>query len=375
MNLFESVKRLVDRARPPVGITPADVIFRENKWRLLRYQRGPHPLRFSTPVLLVPSLINRHYVLDLVPGRSFAEYLVQEGHDVFIIDWGTPGDEDRYLEFDTIVDRYLGRAVSRTLGATKSESVHLLGYCLGGTLTTIYAALHPENIASLVALAAPIKFADDGMLSLWTRSPGFNVDALVEAFGNVPWPLMQASFQLLKPTLNLTKTVQLIDRFWDDEFLDGFFALETWSNDNVAFPGAAYQKYIQALYREDALIKGALRISGQPVQLSKVVAPTLAVTFSHDHIVPEASAAVLLDHVGAPVKEQIRLSGGHVGAVISRKAKERLWPALSAWWAKNEPPAQSDEPASKKVADPRAVDLAGPVPLRKTKRKRSEVEA
>ena len=92
-----------------VGCTPHDVVFGENKWKLLRY-RGRRSRMHPMPVLMVPSLINRHYVLDLLPQRSFAAYMVAQGHEVYIIDWGTPGDEDRYLTFDTICDRYLGRA-------------------------------------------------------------------------------------------------------------------------------------------------------------------------------------------------------------------------------------------------------------------------
>jgi len=113
--IVEGLKKLAERARrglPPVGQTPHDEIFRENKWRLLRFRPVvPEAQRKRTPILLVPSLINRWYILDLQPGRSFAEWLVAAGHDVYIIDWGTPGAEDRYLTFDDICDRYLGRAV------------------------------------------------------------------------------------------------------------------------------------------------------------------------------------------------------------------------------------------------------------------------
>ena len=109
---------LPTRPKPPVGTTPADVVHSENKWRLLRYRPGPAGIRYQTPLLLVPSLINRHYVLDLLPGKSFAEAMVAAGHEVYIIDWGTPGPEDRYLSFDDITDHYLGRATRIARAAT-----------------------------------------------------------------------------------------------------------------------------------------------------------------------------------------------------------------------------------------------------------------
>lgn len=334
-----AIARLLLRRPPPLGQTPADVVHAENKWQLLRYRpQRPGGPAFRTPVVIVPSLINRHYVLDLSPGRSFVESMVARGHDVFIIDWGTPGAEDRFLGFDEICDRYIGRAIRRAARASGTERVHLLGYCLGGTLATIHAAVYPERLASLVALAAPIDFDQAGIMRDWVRTKTFDVGALVDAMGNVPWPLMQAAFHLLRPTLPLAKGVGLCERAWDDEFLDGFFAVERWSNDNVSFPGACYRRYIEALYRDNALISGRFTLGGRPVRLERIDCPTLAVTFEGDHIVPEASGRVLLELVGTTRTRSIRLRGGHVGAVVSRKAATGLWPQLSAWWAEHEPP-------------------------------------
>lgn len=336
------------RLEPKVGMTPADVVHTENKWRLLRYRGTP---RYATPILLVPSLINRHYVLDLQPGKSFAEYLVGQGHDVYIIDWGTPGPEDRYLTFDDICDRYLGRAVRVAARRSGADTVHLLGYCLGGLLTTIYTAVRPERVASMVALAAPIAFDDDGLLARWTRSPQFDVDALVDATGNVPWPLMQASFHMLRPTANLAKLVRFVDKCWDDTFLDGFFAVERWGNDNVSFPGECYRRYINELYRGNALIEDRFTLSGEPVRLDAISCPVLAVTFEHDHIVPISSAAVLLDRVSSTDRERIHLPGGHVGAVVSRTASRTLWPQLSQWWADRDRAVRADLSAPIRMAD------------------------
>jgi polyhydroxyalkanoate synthase len=354
---LQDVGRLVARVAQPkaaVGMTPARVVHHENKWRLLRYEARPAGLAYRTPLLLVPSLINRHYVLDLMPGKSFVEYLVGMGHDVFIIDWGTPGPEDRLLTFDDIVDGYLGRAVRVAARLAGAERVHLLGYCLGGTLAIIHAAARPARIASLCVLAAPVRFDDEGLLSAWTRTRSFDLEALVGALGNVPWQLLQSAFHLLRPTLNLSKAVHLLDKAWDDAYLDGFFALETWGNDNVAIPGAAYRTLVGALYRENALAAGTLRLSGEPVALANITCPTLAVTFEHDNIVPWRSAAALLDAVGAADQERVHLPGGHVGAVISRAASKGLWPQLQAWWAAREVAAPPDTTAVSTPRRPRS---------------------
>ena len=319
--------RRVPKGRPPVGQTPHTVAWTENKWRLLRFS-PPGGARFATPIILVPSLINRWYVLDLGPGRSLIEWLVAQGHDVFCIDWGTPTDEDRFLTWDDIGGRYLGRAVRVAARAGRSGEVHVLGYCLGGTLATSYVAAFPEHVASLVALAAPIDFAEAGIMSTWTRTPTFDVGALVGALGNVPWQLMQSAFHMLRPTLTAAKIVGLLDRAWNDEFLDGFLAIETWGNDNVSFPGAAYQRYIDELYRGNRLVAGGFTVLGRPAELGAITCPLLAVAFAHDQIVPLPCALPSVDRVSSVDKQLMVLDGGHVGAVISRKAAGKLWPAL-----------------------------------------------
>ena len=315
-----------------VGATPHTVAWTENKWRLLRFT--PAQRRFATPVLLVPSLINRWYVLDLGPERSFIEWLVAQGHEVFCIDWGTPGDEDRYLTWDDIGGRYLGRAVR--LCARDTGKVHVLGYCLGGTLTSAYVAAFPEGVASLTALAAPVDFEHAGIMSTWTRTRTFDVRSILDAFGNIPWPLMQASFRMLRPTLQAAKMVALLDRAWDDEFLDGFLATEQWGNDNVSFPGECYARYIEDLYRRNQLVAGTFTVLGRPAKLPSITCPTLAVAFADDHIVPVASAQPLIDLVASRDKQIIVDRGGHVGAVVSKKAATRLWPAMHTFWAQRD---------------------------------------
>lgn len=339
---LKSLATLATRKRPPVGTTPADVVHAENKWKLLRYRRSTPPA-FATPVLMVPSLINRHYVLDLLPGKSFAEWLVAQGHDVYCIDWGTPGDEDRYQTFDDVCDKALGRALRKT-GAPKA---HVLGYCMGGTLAAIHASVHSDRFASLTALAAPVRFADAGLLGLWTQSPQFEPRTLVDALGNVPWQLLQSSFHMLRPTLNLSKAVHLVDRAWDDEFLDGFLAIETWGNDNVSFPGEVWRTWVDELYRQDAFAAGTFALSGAPARIENITCPLLVITFEHDNIVPRASAAPLLERAGSKDKVELHMSGGHVGAVVSRGAAKKLWPAMSDFWAKREPVKVVDAPPSR----------------------------
>jgi len=348
---FAKLAQMIAKPKPPVGTTPADVVHRENKWRLLRYRPAAGGPKFQTPVLLVPSLINRHYVMDLLPGKSLAEDLVKAGHDVYCLDWGTPGDEDRHLTFDDICDRYLGRAIRKVAQRSPRGKTHVLGYCLGGTLATIHASVHQEHVASLLVLAAPVSFGGEaGLLETWTRLDSFKVSDVVDAFGNVPWQLMQSAFTMLRPTLGMSKVVHVVDKAlkddpvnankWD-EFSEGFRALETWGNDNVSFPGACYVRYIEELYRNDALMKGTFTLAGEDARLEKITVPTMCIVFEHDNIVPWQNAAVLVEKIASTDKELLKLPGGHVGAVVSRSAQKGLWPRMSAFWAKRDADAKN----------------------------------
>jgi polyhydroxyalkanoate synthase len=262
-----------------------------------------------------------------------AEDLVKMGHDVYCIDWGTPSDEDRFVTFDDVCDKYLGRAIRKVAATSPRNKTHVLGYCLGGTLSVVHAAAHPEHIASLLLLAAPVSFAEAGPMAVWTRSPQFKVGDIVDGFGNVPWQLMQGAFHMLRPTLNLAKAVGVIDRAANDEFLDGFLALETWGNDNVSFPGACYAEYIERLYRGDALMNDTMTLSAIPARLSNIKMPVCSIVFGHDNIVPKESAAPLVDRISSEDKLLLELPGGHVGAVVSKAAQKNLWPKMSAYWA------------------------------------------
>jgi len=338
LGTLKNVGSLITRKPPPVGQTPHEVVHRENKWRLLRF-RGD--VRYRVPILIVPSMINRWYVLDLMPGRSLVEWLVQQGHDVYVIDWGTPGAEDRFLTFDDVVGRYLGRALRRSTESSGSPRVHVLGYCMGGTLAAIHASVYPERIASLTALASPVAFHDDSLLAAWTRNPAFDVEGFVDAFGNAPWPMLQASFMMLRPTLTLSKLAFLLDkavtgRGFDDAFLDGFFAKEKWANDNVALAGGVFRTWVRDIYRRDAIMEGSLTLDGHPVRLEAVRSALHVISFEDDYIVPKATAAPLAERASSEDILHTHLRGGHIGAVVSKGASERLWPVMQQWWAERD---------------------------------------
>jgi len=312
---------------PPLAQTPRDELLLEGGARLYRF-RGSAPAR-GVPLLLVPSLINRWYVLDLRPGASLVEALVAAGIDTWLLDWGTPEPEDRYLDWDAVLRR-LGRATRRVQRETGAARLGLLGYCMGGTLTAIHAAQHPDTLAALITLAAPIDFARGGRLRDMVDPRWFDADAIADA-GNVAPSQMQAGFTALRPTLELAKLVSTPELALDPKSREAFLALEAWAGDNIAFPAAAYRRYIAEMYQDNQLVAGTHRANGRAAPLSAITCPTLVITASRDAICPPPAATALLSLIGSHDTETIQVPGGHVGAVVGSKAARDMYPALVRW--------------------------------------------
>jgi len=268
-------------------------------------------------------------VLDLRPGASLVEALVRAGIDVWCLDWGVPEAEDRYLDWEAVLAR-LGRAVRRVKRETAADKLAVLGYCMGGTLTTIYAAQHASDFAALITLATPIDFQRGGQLRCMVEPQWFDVDAIADA-GNVAPVQMQAGFVALRPTLDMGKIMAMPDLATDARAREAFFALDEWASDNIPFPAEAYRRYIRELYQENQLVEGTHRVAGRAVSLGAINCPTLVITASRDAICPPAAATALLNHVSSTDTHVLEVPGGHVGAVVGSKAAKEMYPALIRW--------------------------------------------
>lgn len=318
------------RGLPELMPSPKDTVFTDGTASLYRFRRpAGAPAAPRQPLLVVPSMINRWYVLDLRKGSSFVEALAAAGHDVFLLDWGIPRDEDRYLAWDQVIDR-LDRFVRRVKRITGASKVGVLGYCMGATLSGIYTALHPENVAALVNLAGPFDFSKAGLLGHLVQPGWFNPEA-VSAAGNVSPSQMQSGFTALRPSMSVSKMVNVADRMKQPASLTGFYAMETWGNDNIPFPAAAYQTYITELYQKNLLVKGEHRVRGLVADLKNITCPILVIGADRDTICPLPAAKALIEHAGSTDTQVLQVPGGHVGAVVGSRASHDLYPATAAW--------------------------------------------
>jgi len=306
------------------GTTPFEVIYQFDSMRVLKFKEFDRPGDSASgelvPLLMIPSLINRSYVLDLMSGSSLIAHLAQNGFPTYLLDWGTPGPQHDHLHFGFYVDELMELAAHAVRREAGCKRISLLGYCMGGTMCLLYAALHPNLVEKITLLASPVNFHDEGVLSAWASSEGFNVDQLVDTLHHMDALMLQSSFQYLRPWSNYQKYKSLFESSANPKFVDSFIKLERWLNDNVSVPGEAYREFVRKCYQENRLIEGGMELNGKNVDLKKITSPILNVMARKDHLVPIKSSAVVSSLVSGPVMDEL-IDAGHIGLVMGSKAR------------------------------------------------------
>jgi len=337
--LLEERLRTVNKVmttKAAIAQTPKQLVWSLNKAKLYRYiPVVPAQERHAVPLLLVFALMNRPYILDLRPGHSFVEFMVSRGYDVFLLDWGAPGPEDKNLKFDDYAMEYMPRAIRKLKAIAGCEEFSMLGWCIGAILTTIYAALRPDDgLRNLMLLTAPLDFSNKQGLTFarWTDEKFFDVEKVLAAFGNMPGEMIDYGAKALKPVENYVGNfMKLWDNLDDPQVVESWHAMNTWVTDNIPLAGGAFRQLIVDLYRNDRLMKGELLIRGQRVDLSRLRANLLTVIAEGDHITPPCQSEAVLTKVGSRDKELFRVPGGHIGIMAGSGAHKRTWPHIDVW--------------------------------------------
>jgi polyhydroxyalkanoate synthase len=332
--------RLADATSAEVGGTPNEVVYTENKLELRHYDpltEHQHPV----PILIVYALINRPYILDLQPDRSIVRRLLEAGHDVYLVDWNEPSTLDASLSLHDYVNRYLANCVDEVRERAGVDGVDLLGYCMGGTLSAVYTALHPETVNALGLMATGLHFDDTGgVLELWGDEDHYDPRAVTDAFGNVPGEFLSVGFDLMDPVANyVTKYVNLYDRLENEDFVRNFARMERWLADDVDVAGEVYAEFVEEIYQENRLYENELTVGGERVDVRDVDVPLLQIVGERDHLVPPAASEPFNDVVDSDEVATIEYPSGHVGLAMSNGAHRDVWPEVAEWVLE-----QSDRP-------------------------------
>lgn len=331
---FKAAQVLTIDAQPQVGLTPKEVIWKKNKMKLYRYISN-EPKKFKTPLLMIYALINKPYILDLSPGNSFVEYLVNQGFDVYMIDWGTPGLEDQQLTIDDYVLDYIPKVVKKVLKTSGAKDLSILGYCMGGTMTSIFASLHPEvPIKNLIFMTSPFSFENAGLYNQMTDERYFNLDGAVDVLGNIPGDMIDFGNKMLSPLGSFYGPyVNLVDKANNEKVVEKWKLMQKWLTDGIPFPGEAYRQWIGEFYQKDKLIKGEFMIRGKKVDLSSITANVLNMAAEHDQIAQPHQVEALMDVISSKDKTYKLLPTGHVSVTFGSKARQITYPTVGEWLA------------------------------------------
>jgi len=335
LTLRESLGR--ERRRAPGELdletspTPKALIHARGTLKLYHFLPA-HDEVYRVPLLLVMSLVSRVYILDLMKGQSLVEYLVGRGFDVYMIDWGVPRPEHAGLGLEDYVLDFLPECIDRVAAHSGEHEVSLVGYCMGGMLASMYAALHADGpFRNLVCFTTPVNAEGMKLFQRWTDSDAVDIDRVIDEFGNVPPEVIAGSLQALRPLQRSAGRVRLLQRADDDAFVRAYLRLDRWAMDQVPFPGQTARQLVRGFLRDNKLVRNEFEVDGKRVDFGAIRAPFLHVTAEYDHIVPEAASRDLIHLIGSEDKLQIVLKGGHVSLVAGGNAVHRLWPKLDAW--------------------------------------------
>lgn len=336
---YERIRRAIEFALDPprveVGQTPHHTVYEEGRMKLYRYDT-PEGQREQgrPPVLCVYALINKPYIMDLQPGRSVVEHLLNRGLDVYLTDWGTPTTLDRDTTIDDYVNGYIHRCVERVRAISGHSKINILGYCMGGTLTAMYAALHPENVRSLALMAAPLVATPTGsLLNAWAQSKDFDAWKIARTYGLIPADFFNTAFGLLDPwRTEYYKFHDLLLHLDDRPFVENFLRMERWTNDGIPMAGPTYGEFVTNLYQRNLLVKGGWKLGGKELRLSALTMPVATIVGLKDNLVPPQMTSRVLEYVGTKDRAHFELHSGHIGLSVSRSSQEHLWPRVADWF-------------------------------------------
>lgn len=313
-----------------VGQTEKDLVFQDGKRKLYRYKQRERKV-CPVPTLVVYALVNRFTMLDLQPNRSLIRNLLDNGQDVYIIDWGYADRMDRFMTMEDYIDGFINDCVDFIREEHKLEAINLLGVCQGGTFSAIYASLYPQKVKNFIPIVTPVDFdTKDSLLNVWASS--FDADLMVDAYGNIPGDMMNNAYMMLQPfTLSVQKYINMVNIMEDLEKLGDFLRMETWIFDSPDQAGETLRQFLKEIYQGNKLVKGEFTLGGRKVDLKNITMPVLNVYAEFDTLVPPVSSKALGKHIGSKDIQELTYPVGHIGMFVSGKTQKTLAPKIAEW--------------------------------------------
>ena len=313
-----------------VGDTPNDIVSETRLYRLLHYHSLVKRVS-STPILVVYALVNRSYVLDLQPNKSWIRHLLMQGFDVYLLDWKSPARIDKYVSFDDYVNSYIDDCVEIVQNNNSSDKITLHGYCMGSSMSAMYTSLHQEKIKNLVTIAPVIDTSKDTTV-IANISKQMDIDKLVSYLGYLPPEKLYECYSILKPfKQGVNKYFNLIENIDNETFVQNFLRIEKWLYDTPPIAGETIKQWINDIYKKNLLVKNQFKLGTTMVDLKKINVPLLNIVAEEDHLVSPECSVPLNEVVSSEDKRLIRFHTGHVGLIASSYSQNNVLPKVGQW--------------------------------------------
>ena len=313
-----------------VGALSHEVLEETRLYKLLHYR----PLVSRTakiPILVVYALMNKSYILDLQPDKSWLRSLLSQGFNVYLIDWKTPTSIDKYVSFDDYVNYYIDDCVDLVTKENSVERLTLHGYCLGSTMAAMYTSLRQEKVRNLVTIA-PIIDTENDKTVLANFARYLDVKTITDILGNFPREYLYGCFSMLKPfKQGANKYLNLVENIDNAKFVQNFLRMEKWLYDTPSIAGETFRQWIEDIYQKNLLVKNEMWIGENLVDLSKINVPLLNIVAEEDHLVSPQCSVALNDSVSSMDKRLMHFHTGHVGLIASSYSQNNVLPKVGQW--------------------------------------------
>ncbi len=340
MNFWERTKRFVGvlkeapklshrnllKLRADLGIqpSPARLLHDESAFQLLAFgsKEGEQP-----PVLIIPSIINRWYVLDLLEGHSLVQALTEAGLRVYLLAWRDAHDGMGSIPLSNYISGFIQRAVQCVCRDAGVQQLTLLGQCLGGTFSLAYAARYPKQVGRLITLTTPVDFSQESVLGTWSRRDVIDIDKIAATYpGVIPNAITYGAFPLLDPRALLSRHRLLFQMIENAEFVRIYQALDLWTSDHLPVACGALVGITRDLYQENLLWEGAWIIDGHAAQLKEIDCPVFNIRAAGDHIVPTPASEALTQKIDR-IREFISPMG-HITLILASPLRLQTYAAI-----------------------------------------------
>lgn len=313
-----------------VGQTPSEVLHETRAYRLLHYRQMVSKTA-KTPILVVYALINKSYVLDLQPDKSWIRSLLSQGFDVYLVDWKAPTTADKYVSFDDYVNCYIDDCVDLVLKKSKEDNLTLHGYCMGASMSAMYTTLHQEKVRNL-AVIAPVVDTEKDTTVIGNLAKNMDVEKMLQIAGNLPAEQLYSCYSVLKPfKQGVNKYFNLVQNIDNDQFVGNFLRIEKWLYDTPPIAGETFRQWIADIYQKNLLAKNEFRLGDELIDLTKVKVPILNIVADEDHLVSPQCSAPLNDMVSSVDRRLMRFHTGHVGLIASLYSQNNVLPKVGQW--------------------------------------------